>query len=95
MKKVEAILELLKAYENYTEFEGQSVNDQNYNALVTDIIKLFAIPIVSVSLPNNEEIGDQAIKALFGFGKGRIGDDDYADGYEDGAKWIRDKCNES
>lgn len=40
-------------------------------------------------LPTDNEIETQADAALFGFGKGRVGEDDYMTGYEDGAKWVR------
>ena len=51
---------------------------------------------VSFSLPTDEEIEKQANSALFGFGEVRRKyDDDYYTGYQDGAKWIRDKRNES
>ena len=49
MAKKEQILELIKAYENETEFEGQAINEQKYNALATDLVKLFAISVVSSS----------------------------------------------
>jgi hypothetical protein len=57
--------------------------------------KQLTIHSVSFSLPTNDEIEKQAEKALFGFGKGRQYDDDYWTGYEEGAKWIIDKCNKS
>jgi hypothetical protein len=57
--------------------------------------KKLTIHSVSFSLPTNDEIEKQAEKALFGFGKGRQYDDDYWTGYEEGAKWIIDKCNKS
>lgn len=44
------ILELFMAYEIETEFDGQAINERNYNALANDIIKLFNIPDVSVNV---------------------------------------------
>jgi len=39
----------------------------------------------------DDDIETQAEKALFGFGKGRQHDDDYYNGYIEGAKWMRQK----
>lgn len=67
MEKKEQILELLKAYENETEFDGQAINERKYNALATDIVKLFAIPVVCCSLPSKEII-DYLERSIDGFG---------------------------
>ena len=94
MAKKEQILELLNAYKSEVDNFNDAVFTDKFDVLAQDIVKLFAIPDVSITLPNKDAT------ICEGYNKAKMQDyqnrnvlrhkdqDDYYSGWMDCYDWI-------
>jgi len=94
MAKKEQILELLNAYKSEVDNFNDAVFTDKFDVLAQDIVKLFVIPDVSITLPNKDAT------ICEGYNKAKMQDyqnrnvlrhkdqDDYYSGWMDCYDWI-------